>query len=55
MLYKNISFKDLNLSDEQFASSGIVLQDFQFPLELDSQIEDISLQHGQKIFSTRAK
>ncbi len=54
MLFKKIKYGQIDLSDAQFVSSGIVVQNFEFPLELDTQIETISLGHGQKAFSTRA-
>ena len=54
MLFKKIKYGQIDLSDAQFTSSGIVVQNFEFPLELDTQIETISLGHGQKAFSTRA-
>lgn len=55
MLYRRITYAGLDMSDSRYQSSGIVLQDFQFPLELDTQIEDISFLHGQKTYTTRAK
>lgn len=55
MLFKKISYWELDLADARFVSSGIVLQDFYFPLELETHLEDIALSHGQKAFSTRAK